>query len=75
MIFGPSSTGKPTLLKIIAGVYAPSVGTIRCGEVEIDARNQRYLLSMVFAVLQSDRIFGGSILYNITFFDPEPDVR
>ncbi len=75
MIFGPSGTGKTTLLKIIAGVYAPSVGTIRCGEIEIDARNRRYLRSMVSAVLQSDRLFSGSILDNITFFDPEPDVE
>lgn len=30
---------------------------------------------MVSAVLQSDRLFSGSILDNITFFDPEPDVE
>lgn len=74
MIFGPSGTGKTTLLKVIAGVYTPSSGVIRCNGVEIDAQNQRYLRSMVSAVLQSDRLFSGSILENITFFDQKPDV-
>lgn len=74
MIFGPSGTGKTTLLKVIAGVYAPSSGVVRCNGAEIDAKNQRYLRSMVSAVLQSDRLFSGSILENITFFDQKPDV-
>ena len=73
MIFGPSGTGKTTLLKVMSGVYPPSEGILRLNGTDVQAAGLRYLRSNVAAVLQSDYMFKGSVVDNITFFDRVPD--
>ena len=73
MIFGPSGTGKTTLLKVLSGVYPPSTGIVRLNGTDVQAAGLRYLRSNVAAVLQSDYLFKGSVIDNITFFDRIPD--
>ena len=73
VIFGPSGTGKTTLLKIICGVYPVSAGRVCLNGLDVQAAGLRLLRSNVAAVLQSDYLFNGSIFDNITFFDRVPD--
>ena len=72
-IFGPSGTGKTTLLKVLCGIYAPSEGIVRLNGTDVQSAGMRYLRSNIAAVLQSDYLFKGSVLDNITFFDRIPD--
>jgi len=73
VIFGPSGTGKTTLLKVLCGVYPPSNGIVRLNGTDVQAAGMRYLRSNIAAVLQSDYLFKGSVIDNITFFDRVPD--
>ena len=73
MIFGPSGTGKTTLLKVLCGVYPVSEGVLRLNGTDVQAAGLRYLRSNVAAVLQSDYLFKGSVIDNITFFDRVPN--
>ena len=73
IMFGPSGTGKTTLLKVLSGVYPPSEGVIRLNGTDVQAAGLRYLRANVAAVLQSDYLFKGSVIDNITFFDRVPD--
>lgn len=73
MIFGPSGTGKTTLLKVLSGVYPPSEGIVRLNGTDVQSAGLRYLRANVAAVLQSDYLFKGSVIDNITFFDRVPD--
>ncbi len=69
VILGPSGTGKTTLLKVISGVYPATTGEIMLNDVNVAPVGLRYLRSNVSAVLQSDYLFKGSIIDNISFFD------
>ncbi len=73
VLFGPSGTGKSTLLKMIAGVYGPTQGQVRLNGVDVAAAGHRFLRENIATVLQDDYLFKGSILDNITFFDRVPD--
>ncbi len=73
VIFGPSGTGKTTLLKVLSGVYPPSKGIVKFNGTDVQAAGLRYLRSNVAAVLQNDYLFKGSVIDNITFFDQVPD--
>ena len=70
---GPSGCGKTTLVKLLLGLLKPEEGDILLGgqsmqRVDLDAFRKR-----VGTVMQDDQLFAGSILENITFFDPSPD--
>jgi len=74
-ITAPSGFGKTTLIKIIMGLLQPSRG-----EVLVDGKPlQHYAInlyrSQVCAVMQEDQLLAGSLLDNITFFDPDADYQ
>lgn len=73
MITGPSGTGKTTLMKLVGGVYSPVSGTVRLNGVDVAGAGLRYLRNHVASVLQSDYLFRGSIIDNLTFFDRVPN--
>ncbi len=74
-IAGPSGCGKTTLLKLMLGIHAPNSGEIRIGGVPMAQLGLRSWRDMIGTVMQDDQLFGGSIIDNICFFDPQPDIE
>jgi ATP-binding cassette subfamily B protein RaxB len=73
-IVGPSGCGKTTLLKIMLGIHAPQRGELRVGGVPLSQLGLPVWRDMIGTVMQDDQLFAGSIIDNICFFDPQPDL-
>jgi ATP-binding cassette subfamily B protein RaxB len=69
-IVGPSGCGKSTLAKVLLGVMDHSEGDILIGDISIRALGKREVRRITASVLQDDSLFGGSVIDNISFFDP-----
>jgi ABC-type bacteriocin/lantibiotic exporter with double-glycine peptidase domain len=63
VIRGPSGTGKSTLAKIMVGALTPTAGSVL-----IDGKPLARSMSGMAAVLQGDRLIGGTIRDNIALF-------
>ncbi|WP_414041218.1 peptidase domain-containing ABC transporter [Acidithiobacillus sp. M4-SHS-6] len=70
-IIGPSGSGKTTLAKVLLGLATPERGTITYGGVDVRQLGYPRYRSHVAAVMQSDRLFAGSIADNIAFANPD----
>ena len=69
-ITGVSGSGKSTIAKLIMGVLDYQSGAIKIGDVDMRTLGKRQVRSLIASVLQDDQLFSGTILDNITFFDP-----
>ncbi|MFK7996284.1 MAG: peptidase domain-containing ABC transporter [Granulosicoccus sp.] len=74
-IVGPSGCGKTTLVKILLGLLPPSHGDVSVGGQALNRIDLTDYRKLVGTVMQDDQLFAGSIIDNITFFDPEPDMQ
>jgi ATP-binding cassette subfamily B protein RaxB len=74
-ITGPSGVGKSTLVKIMLGLHEPTGGKITIDGRDINEFGKRNFRKGVAAVMQDDQLYIGSILDNISFFTPEPDIE
>lgn len=72
-IEGPSGAGKTTLMKLMAGLIAPTAGDILVNGVPVAEIGFDRYRHLVGCVLQDDRLFAGSIAENIAAFDPDLD--
>ncbi|MCB0635115.1 MAG: peptidase domain-containing ABC transporter [Lewinella sp.] len=68
-IVGSSGSGKTTLLKLMLGIYPPTEGAVRLGDVNLDNIQQRLWRDKVGAVLQDGYIFNDTIARNIALGD------
>jgi ATP-binding cassette subfamily B protein RaxB len=73
-ITGPSGGGKTTLLKIMLGLLRPSNGEVLVDDMPLDRVGVGIFRAQVGVVMQEDHLLTGSIVENITFFDPQIDV-
>lgn len=74
-LVGPSGCGKTTLVKLLLGLLSPEEGDIHVGGRPLTRMNLATYRKQVGTVMQDDQLFAGSIIDNITFFDPTPDIR
>lgn len=72
-IVGPSGCGKTTLMKIMLGLLKPEQGQVLIGGLDIHRIDPQNYRSLLGTVMQDDTLFAGSIMDNITFFDPVCD--
>lgn len=72
-IVGASGCGKTTLIKIILGMFAPARGRVAVGSADLADIAEDAWLRDIGVVMQSGRLFSGSILENIALADASPD--
>jgi ATP-binding cassette subfamily B protein len=73
-IVGRSGSGKTTLIKLLAGLLEATEGTILFDTADMRSLNYRDLRQRIGIVLQQNYMFDDTILRNIAFGDPEPDL-
>jgi ATP-binding cassette subfamily B protein RaxB len=73
LISGESGTGKSTLLKVICGLLPVSAGEIYIDDQQMDVEKSRFIRGNCAGVLQSDQLFSGTILDNITLYEADVD--
>ena len=69
-ITGGSGSGKSTVAKLIAGLYREDGGRITFHGTPRGEINRYYFYAKVAVVSQNVRLFHGSVLDNITMWDP-----
>jgi subfamily B ATP-binding cassette protein MsbA len=73
-VVGESGSGKSTLMDLIPRFYDPASGTIAVDGQNIKGISINSLRSMIGIVAQDSLLFNGSVLENIAFGDPSPDI-
>lgn len=69
LIRGESGSGKSSLLRLLAGIYNPTSGTIFVGEDNLKALNLSQYRSYLGLSLAEESPFEGSLKENLTFGD------
>ncbi len=72
-IVGETGSGKTTISRLLMGFDVPSSGTIYVNGINYQEFQLNELRKRLTLVPQEPPLMSGSILDNITFFDPEPD--
>ncbi|MCF2707235.1 ABC transporter ATP-binding protein [Arcanobacterium haemolyticum] len=70
-IVGPSGAGKSTLGRLIAGINAPTSGSITIGGAEVTHISEKERHSIVALVTQEHHVFVGTIADNLRLAKPE----
>jgi ATP-binding cassette, subfamily B, bacterial CvaB/MchF/RaxB len=74
-IVGPSGIGKTSLLKIIVGMAKAQQGKVLVDGMELSSFGLQHYRSQIAAVMQNDQLLSGSVMDNICFFSPKPDLQ
>ncbi|GIU33023.1 peptidase domain-containing ABC transporter [Shewanella schlegeliana] len=72
-IVGESGCGKTTLVKLMLGLLTPTKGRVLLDGQDITQIGLTRYREQIAAVMQDDTLLSGSIVDNLTFFDPEPN--
>ncbi|MGJ0129419.1 peptidase domain-containing ABC transporter [Pantoea sp. RHCKP32] len=72
-IIGPSGQGKTTLAKLMLGLLKPTAGVISVNGIDHIKLGMTCYRDLIGSVMQSDMMFAGSIMDNISFFDASLD--
>jgi len=73
-ITGVSGGGKSTLVKILLGLIEPDEGSVLIDDRPLALFGHKCAHDQMAGVLQDDILFSGTLLDNITMFDPAPDL-
>lgn len=68
---GPSGSGKSTMVKLIAGLYAPTDGSLLINGYNIKDLDAKSLRKRIGLVAQETQLFAGTIKENLLFVRPE----
>lgn len=74
-IVGRSGLGKTTLIKLMMGLIQPEEGQLLLDGVPIKQVGIRNYRQMCATVMQNDQLLNGSLIENISFFEPAVDVE
>ncbi|MFI1725114.1 ABC transporter ATP-binding protein [Streptomyces sp. NPDC020489] len=69
-VVGPSGAGKTTLSRLVAGVDAPTEGTVTVGGVPVVELGPEQLRRQVVLVTQEHHVFLGSVRDNLLIAEP-----
>jgi ATP-binding cassette subfamily C protein len=69
-VVGPSGAGKTTLSRLLAGVDAPTSGTVTVGGVPVVGLGPEQLRRQVVLVTQEHHVFLGSVRDNLLIAEP-----
>ena len=75
VITGPSGFGKTTLLKLLMGIFVPSRGEILIDGLPIHNFGIQRYRQAFSSVMQDDALLAGTLIENISFFDPLVDTK
>ncbi|GAB3485621.1 ABC transporter ATP-binding protein [Amycolatopsis cihanbeyliensis] len=64
-IVGPSGAGKSTLARLLAGIAAPSAGSVTIGGVEVSGMPEDLLRGEVLLLTQEQHVFAGTLRDNL----------
>ncbi|TQL20078.1 ABC transporter ATP-binding protein [Streptomyces sp. SLBN-134] len=70
-VVGPSGAGKTTLSRLLAGVDAPTAGTVTVGGVPVAGLDAERLRRQVVLVTQEHHVFLGSVRDNLRIAEPD----
>jgi ABC-type protease/lipase transport system fused ATPase/permease subunit len=70
-VIGPSGSGKSTLIKLLSGIYKPSMGIVRVDGGDIFHRNREDIGRYIGYLPQSIDLLRGTVKENISRFDPD----
>jgi len=73
-ITGRSGLGKSTLLKLMMGLIKAEQGDYLLDGQSIKLIGMRNFRSLCATVMQNDQLLNGSLVENISFFEPKPDL-
>jgi subfamily B ATP-binding cassette protein MsbA len=74
-LVGASGSGKTTIANLVCGLIIPSSGEVSIGGVRYDSISSQALQQSIGYVTQESAVFNGSLLENVTLWDPEPDIE
>ncbi|PAJ75943.1 antibiotic ABC transporter [Pseudoalteromonas sp. NBT06-2] len=74
VITGRSGLGKSSLLKLMTGLINAEQGDYFLDGQSIKSIGVRNFRSMCATVMQNDQLLNGSLIENITFFEPTPNL-
>jgi ABC-type multidrug transport system fused ATPase/permease subunit len=69
-VVGPSGAGKSTLARILAGIHAPSAGSVTIGRREVSAVPVEERRGLVALVTQEHHVFRGTLRDNLVIARP-----
>ncbi|MFI9762155.1 ABC transporter ATP-binding protein [Streptomyces sp. NPDC051963] len=69
-VVGPSGAGKTTLSRLLAGIDAPTEGTVTVGGVPVVALGPEQLRRQVVLVTQEHHVFIGTVRDNLLIAEP-----
>ncbi len=75
VIIGRSGLGKSTLLKLMVGLIKPQQGDYLLDGHSVISIGMRNFRSVCATVMQNDQLLNGSLIENISFFKPSPDIE
>ncbi|MCG7542742.1 ATP-binding cassette domain-containing protein [Pseudoalteromonas sp. MM17-2] len=73
-ITGKSGCGKSTLFHLLQGLSEPTEGEVLIDGISIKDITPSCYRSQIASVMQDDHLLSGTILENITFFEPDADI-
>jgi len=70
-VVGTVGSGKSTLLSLLARILSPAAGQLQVGSVSLAEMDRDTLCTSIALVPQKDQIFEGTVMDNVTLWDPK----